>query len=156
MKICGKCKEEKPFGDFSRNKSRKDGLHYCCRQCKTKDQRAWYKGSSEKHKENVRVRKNRVKKEIIQKLYEYFLENPCKHCEETNPLVLEFDHLRDKEKNVSDLLRNGCSWESILEEIEKCQVLCANCHRKKTAKDQNWLMFRLYTGVKLDSELGAS
>lgn len=40
--------------------------------------------------------------------------------------------------NVSLMVADGYSWENILKEIEKCQVLCANCHRIKTARDYKW------------------
>ena len=62
----------------------------------------------------------------------------CADCGEKDPVVLEFDHVRDKEKDVSLLLAGGYSLERILKEIDKCVIRCANCHRRKTAKDQNW------------------
>ena len=48
-------------------------------------------------------------------------------------MVLEFDHLRDKRFSIGSALpyRN---WKSILEEIEKCEVVCANCHRGRTGR----------------------
>ncbi len=63
----------------------------------------------------------------------YFSTHPCCDCGETDPLVLEFDHLRDKRFNIGSALpyRN---WESILAEIEKCEVVCANCHRRRTGR----------------------
>ena len=61
----------------------------------------------------------------------YLLEHPCVDCGETDPVVLDFDHLRDKTKNVSALLKS--TWTRILREIEKCDVVCANCHRRRTA-----------------------
>ena len=46
-------------------------------------------------------------------------------------MVLEFDHLRDKRFNIGAALpyRN---WAELLAEIEKCEVVCANCHRRRT------------------------
>jgi 5-methylcytosine-specific restriction endonuclease McrA len=67
----------------------------------------------------------------------YLVKHPCVHCGETDPVVLEFDHLRDKKMAVSRLLRRY-SPKMVKEEIAKCQVLCANCHRRKTAADQKW------------------
>ena len=63
---------------------------------------------------------------------DYFAIHPCADCGERDPLVLEFDHLRDKRFNIGSALpyRN---WETILAEIEKCEVVCANCHRRRTA-----------------------
>jgi hypothetical protein len=51
---------------------------------------------------------------------------------ETNLMVLDFDHLGDKTKNVCDFMQNNSSWEIVKKEIDKCQVLCSNCHRIKT------------------------
>ena len=59
-------------------------------------------------------------------------------CNENDPIVLEFDHLRDKRMNVAKLIQGGYPEKTILLEIEKCEVRCANCHRRKTAKDQGW------------------
>ena len=66
-------------------------------------------------------------------IIEYFRANPCIDCGETDPLVLEFDHLRDKKFEVSQAFY-GRSWQSILDEIAKCYVVCANCHRRRTAR----------------------
>lgn len=70
----------------------------------------------------------------------YFSENPCVDCGETNPIVLEFDH-RDREEkkyNISEMIAKGSSIKSIKEEINKCDVRCANCHKIRTAKQFNW------------------
>ncbi len=52
--------------------------------------------------------------------------------------MLDFDHVREKVIEVSILVGNGTSWKRIEEEIAKCVVRCANCHRKKTAVDLGW------------------
>jgi L-lysine 2,3-aminomutase len=56
----------------------------------------------------------------------------CYDCGEKNPIVLDFDHLKDKKYNVSRMVHDGFSWKAILKEIEKCEVVCANCHRVRT------------------------
>jgi hypothetical protein len=53
-------------------------------------------------------------------------------------MVLDFDHLRDKKLEVSTLARRGARIATIAAEIAKCQVRCANCHRRKTAKERGW------------------
>ena len=63
----------------------------------------------------------------------YLRENPCADCGETDPVVLEFDHLRDKRFSISEGLQ-GRNWQSVLDEIAKCEVVCANCHRRRTAR----------------------
>jgi hypothetical protein len=56
-------------------------------------------------------------------------------CGERDPIVLEFDHVRGKKKEiVSFLITQGYSLKTIAEEIAKCQVICANRHRRRTAR----------------------
>jgi len=57
----------------------------------------------------------------------FFDEHPCVDCGERDPLVLEFDHLRDKCFGIAQGFRDR-NWQSILDEIAKCIVLCGNCH----------------------------
>lgn len=72
-----------------------------------------------------------------QYIYDYLRDKSCVDCGETNPIVLEFDHRNPKLKvnNVSNLVR---SMEKLKIEITKCDVVCANCHRIRTAKQQDW------------------
>jgi len=65
-------------------------------------------------------------------LLEYLNAHPCTDCGETNPIVLEFDHLRDKDFAISNAVKRGISLKRIIAEVEKCEVRCANCHRYKT------------------------
>jgi NAD-dependent SIR2 family protein deacetylase len=61
------------------------------------------------------------------------LDTYCRPCRgEADPLVLEFDHIKDKSFEIGAGLPDR-NWESILTEIEKCEVVCANCHRRRTA-----------------------
>ncbi|MET0664959.1 MAG: hypothetical protein ABW008_05335, partial [Acidimicrobiales bacterium] len=62
----------------------------------------------------------------------YFADHPCMDCGERDPLVLEFDHLSDKRFMIARGLRDK-SWEALLAEMAKCEVVCANCHRRRTA-----------------------
>jgi L-lysine 2,3-aminomutase len=71
------------------------------------------------------------------KMMEFYKFHPCVDCGESDPRVLDFDHINNKKHNISTLLTKEYSWDSILKEAEKCQVRCANCHRKKTAVEQN-------------------
>jgi len=66
-------------------------------------------------------------------LMAYFHDHPCVDCGETDPIVLEFDHLRDKKFGIAAGIRSR-NWNDVLDEIAKCEVVCANCHRRRTAK----------------------
>lgn len=88
-------------------------------------------------------KKQKVKKRTernYELLYEYLLKHHCVDCGQTNPVVLEFDHMHDKRYNVSQMLRTH-EWNEILKEIGKCEVRCSNCHKLKTAAKS---MTRIY------------
>ena len=68
----------------------------------------------------------------------YFRDHPCVDCGETDPVVLEFDHLRDKKFGIATGIRNR-NWQDVLDEIAKCDVVCANCHRRRTTKRGGFL-----------------
>ena len=66
---------------------------------------------------------------------EYLLTHPCVDCGVTDLVVLEFDHVRGvKVGDVSALVTSGYPWTKIEAEIAKCDVRCANCHRRVTVE----------------------
>lgn len=72
-------------------------------------------------------------------LFEYLSTRKCIDCGEKDPVVLDFDHINpeNKFKPVSKMMSGHCSWNSLLIEINKCEIRCANCHRRKTYIQQN-------------------
>lgn len=66
-------------------------------------------------------------------LWEYLGDHPCVDCGEEDPIVLEFDHVAGtKEFPVSEGVSRMYSIKKIKAEIDKCEVRCANCHRRVT------------------------
>lgn len=85
-----------------------------------------------------------------------FLQNhPCVSCGESDPIVLQFDHINPRTKlfNVQDRAAKGDPWEQIKNEMNKCQVLCANCHTRKH-HDANSLKRQLMREIKSRALVG--
>lgn len=126
MNTCEKHNEEKVTVGASKRLK--------CRSCNKEYQAKWWQDNKEVHKQ--RVRENNLK--LISRnqdfIYSYLLSHACLDCGESDPIVLDFDHLRDKYKGVSRLVYNGSGLDQIIQEIDKCEVVCANCHRRRTAQ----------------------
>lgn len=74
-------------------------------------------------------------------LLTYLSDKACLNCGEDDIIVLDFDHLPEFEKkfDIAKAVSTMClSWKKILEEINKCEIVCANCHRKRTARRGNF------------------
>lgn len=142
MRKCPRCAQIKSIELFRPNRTRYDGYQQYCIPCDKEYQKEWYAKNKEKHKEKNLKRGKRTRKEAKDYILHYLKSNPCVVCGETDPVVLEFNHLNNKTKAVCQMIANGTSIEIIKKEICKCEVVCANCHKRKTAKDFNW--YKLY------------
>ena len=144
-KKCKYCDEVYKISDFSWKIKNKGVRSNKCKPCTNEYSKAHYKLYKHDYIERSRKNTKKYREEGRNLIYEFKLGNPCTSCGETNPIVLEFHHLDPKTKrnDVSNMATHGYSVESIEKEIEKCIILCANCHRKKTAKQQNWHSHKL-------------
>lgn len=79
-----------------------------------------------------------VKRTVRAFILGYLTGHPCIDCGEADPVVLEFDHRdrADKKFNIGDAVHRGYSLCKVRAEIDKCDVRCANCHRRKTWREQ--------------------
>lgn len=144
-RVCSACKEESPLSEFHQRKNKKGELvyRYVCKPCACERARQSY----QRNKESAKARcAKAAKKRILERrrfVYEYLTKHPCVRCDEADPVVLEFDHIdRDtKDSPISQAIWANWSMKRLLAEIDKCQVLCANCHRRKTAQDLGWYAF---------------
>ncbi len=98
--------------------------------------RCWYlKNRVDRIAQN---RKQRQKKRVF--IHEILLSNPCL-CGEDNVACLEFDHVGEKTENISSVANRGWSVKRILSEMRQCQILCSNCHRKRTSEQMGWYQY---------------
>lgn len=126
MKTCHKCKKQLPQEKFGKNSNRPDGLQTACKACKKKLNRDWYLNNKQRRKE--------LNKRYQKKLQEFYIKarsKPCADCgKQYHWVVMEFDHTgNDKFMNVSLMKKNGYPIERLKEEINKCDLVCSNCHQ---------------------------
>lgn len=95
-----------------------------------KAKREWYHRNKEKHLVSHRAKKKRLKEYISS------LKNvPCTDCGiKYPPYIMDFDHLPKYEKKYNVGTLSSYSVRVIDEEVKKCEVVCANCHRERTHK----------------------
>jgi len=132
MKKCNKCKQKKSLSEFAVNNSKKDGLGGTCKLCHNEYTRNHYKNNREQYLlKNIKRRNfnkdfcNRVKS--IKK---------CQNCNEKRYWVLEYHHIHNKKENISILAHQGTSIKTLKNEIRKCIILCANCHKDMHYKER--------------------
>lgn len=144
MKYCGCCETEKPIEKFSKRtlKSGKATAYHWCKECSNKKSKENYVANIEKRKAKNRATSKNNNKDNRIRIINYLIEHGCIDCGEKDPIVLEFDHQRDKKFTISK--RIGNAWNGLKLEIDKCEVRCANCHRRKTAKSRKWYSYIAY------------
>lgn len=133
MRRCGRCGEEKPREAFASRRKKRGQFDNMCRPCRSAYGKEHYAANRQRYVDQARIQKRRLALERTRYLLEFFVTHPCMDCGEKDPVVLEFDHLRDKLFDICQALpyRN---WQSIMDEMAKCEVVCANCHRRRTAR----------------------
>lgn len=127
-KTCTICKHSKPLSEFNKKSSTKDGLQSKCCHCSRAMSRRHYKDNIEYYLDkNKRLREE--KRLWLEQLKEKL---ECRICGESEPCCLDFHHSDPdmKDFTVSQAASWGHSLDKIKAEIEKCVVVCANCHRK--------------------------
>jgi len=102
--------------------------------------RRYYHRQSQEWKTRKKELQKRRRRDLVDRVREYLSEHPCSECEEADIFVLDFDHIDRDNKHlaISDMLRLGYGLKRIMEEIGKCRVLCANCHRRHTRTQMGW------------------
>jgi hypothetical protein len=130
---CSVCRELKSATEFAWHRRALGTLDTYCRRCRAAYKRAHYLANRERYLAAAARRKNALVAERTAFLFEFFREHPCADCGQTDPIILEFDHLGRKEFTIAAGIRTR-NWQAVLDEIAKCDVVCANCHRRRTSR----------------------
>lgn len=127
--ICCTCKEDKQELFFGKNSQGR--LKSNCNDCRKK-----YAAEHYQRNKNAYIARGTENTKKYIKRNRDFVDDAkqhleCKSCGNNHPAVLDFHHNDPliKEENVGSVRYSGCSIEKIQKEIDKCTILCANCHR---------------------------
>lgn len=129
LRYCKKCDTYKPLDEehWHHRKNRKDGWEFYCKVCVRETTKKNYNKNKDKWREYQRDFKNRYKETINN--HKKTLN--CNKCGETRYYVLDFHHINPENKKIA--IGNAWQYKSIedtFKEMEKCIVLCSNCHRE--------------------------
>lgn len=138
--VCRKCKINKNLKKFSYENVKLLKKHGVCKSCVREYRKVYYQINKKEAKKRAYFSNIKLRERNREFLWNYLLESPCVDCGEDDPVVLEFDHIKNKKKKkeISKMVISSHSIKSIQLEIKKCVVRCANCHRRKTSKQFKW------------------
>ena len=130
VRTCSLCNEQ--YDHYGQRSS------WCrsCRRMKANEDTANRTDDQKLHVNDTARMSRRQKRQFV---VDYLKDNPCA-CGERRIAALQFDHRDRDEKymDVTSMVNRGYSIQKIVAEIEKCDVLCANCHSMRTAEQCNW------------------
>lgn len=128
MKFCSVCKQMKATEEFSKDASKSDGLQSKCKYCQKQLSHIHYLNNKEKYAD-VHNRH----KEARRNLRDASKNKPCADCNILYPpWIMQFDHVRGTKQFVISEAMFNTPKRQLLEEIEKCDVVCANCHAHRS------------------------
>lgn len=141
MKICTKCKQELPSAEFRIMNKKTGKISSMCNSCKKEyDREYWAKNKhNKKGQKALSAKKAREKKRLL--ILTILKNSCCMDCKNDDWRVLEFDH-KDRETkmfNIADCINK--SLNEIKLELEKCEIVCANCHAIRTITQRNYYNF---------------
>jgi hypothetical protein len=138
MRTCTKCFLQKPLEEFPWKFKSLGKRHTVCKECMAKKSNEWYQDNRAAHIQHVYENKKADRERAKRFVFEYLSTHPCVNCGESDPVVLEFDHIKGKNKDIARMVADGSTIAAIQKEIDLCQVLCRNCHARKTAKERGF------------------
>lgn len=141
---CSACGADKTAREFSFADERRKLLNSYCRVCQAAYRHAHYIANKPDYIRRAIAQVAGRRVENRREVLAYLKAHPCIDCGIADPIVLEFDH-RDRKQKLTEVgkMMVNMRWERVKAEIERCDVRCVNCHRRKTARDFRWAKFSL-------------
>jgi hypothetical protein len=131
VKVCARCRLHRPFEDFNRNRSKKDGLQPYCRPCHNLACADHYQTNRASYLERSRRQRDALRCEV-RALKE---STSCADCGQRHPhYLMEFDHVPERGPKLWTISTaiGSASRAVVLAEIAKCDIVCSLCHSART------------------------
>lgn len=133
---CNKCASMKPFSEFHKDSSNLWGYAYYCKVCACKNSRKNWHARTEDKKAKHRQKQVEFKKARKREFVKLFGDR-CFDCKQSfHDVCYDFHHLDMSTKEYNPSTATFMSMEVALKELEKCILLCANCHRMRHYKKE--------------------
>lgn len=129
---CGTCKRNLPVDQFHW-KNRAAGIRVTtCKSCRSAYNKKWEELQGPERIRRIYESNKRTRNRRSNMINAIKTEAGCADCGERDPIVLDFDHLGDKKFAIAKGVGMGVSLVRLRAELAKCEVVCANCHRRRT------------------------
>lgn len=124
-KVCSICKQLQPYTEYYKWNKTKDGFMSRCKSCHSKRQKLFRDSNKDHVKQQTKQRREALKLKAV--LYK---GDRCEDCLQQFPLCCyDFHHVdpTTKDNDIGSMIQS--SWDFVKNELDKCVLLCANCHR---------------------------
>jgi len=133
-RCCGELKAERAFERADQYRRR------VCRKCRRDNGRVYYRANKPRYRAANARRIAAAQSLVAARLS----ASPCVTCGEADIVCLEFHHVAEKEFTVSELIfARRRSLAAVTKEMDRCVVMCGNCHRRSTAALGRWTLHRV-------------
>lgn len=173
-KTCSKCQETKPIAEFHRDARLKTGVTARCKKCISDYKQMYYASDTGKAKVKAYIERNKQKRSAYSKRYSQHYRDAqfknqrklefclykggkCSECgfvaSEDTIAAFDFHHINplEKEYTPSDMLM--LKKEKVFKELDKCILLCSNCHRILHHRQYRAKLVTLREGVETNQIL---
>ena len=129
IKICTKCKRELPLDAFRWKQKSEGRRHSQCKECQRTAEKKYYQNNNDRKNSVLFTAKNQKEQNTM--LVDEYKQKGCQKCGEKRIYVLDCHHLDASTKlgNINDMIKSSGK-EKLQKELNKCIVLCSNCHRE--------------------------
>lgn len=136
-KICKTCAVEQPISQFYIERRNIGGYRHQCKNCEKirhSSRKRQYNEKSYQKNKSKRIQEIKDKTTVLKTIvFEYMKNKSCVDCGNNNSIFFEFDHVRGKKiKDINEMCNKGTNQNTLIAELHKCDIVCANCHRTRT------------------------